>query len=115
MITFGVISSCEACYCDYPEWRDSCETCGVLGREHTMHHTSMIPAEVWDHLRSEIAKHGLENADNFRACKPYAGKDWLGFVSDIEHAERRGCCGVFYSTIVDNDGERWRVACNYGH
>lgn len=61
-------------------------------------------------LHYEIARLDLEYADNYRAYRVHdnAGR------KEFHRQERRGCCGVFksYTTI---DGNKWIIACNYGH
>ncbi len=69
-----------------------------------------IPQEVWDDLRYEIARNGLENADNFRA---YRMRGHLGYEAYL-NARNTGCCGFFESSTMV-DGEKWIIGCNYGH
>jgi len=72
--------------------------------------TPIIPEEVFDDLRYEIARNGLDNADNFRAYR-YADK--YGYEQFLEKYNN-GCCGSFQShTKVA--GEKWIIGCNYGH
>lgn len=69
-----------------------------------------IPKQVWEDLEYEIIKNDLEYADNFRA---YRYKDKL-FFDEFMYHENNGCCGVFHSHTIIN-GEKWIIACNYGH
>lgn len=54
---------------------------------------------------------GIECADNFRWCR-------VG-VKDEEDTFNRhaaeGCCGVYYWTVVDPDGQMWQFGFNHGH
>jgi len=70
-----------------------------------------LPEEVWRELQYEIAKAGLEYADNWRA---YRYKDKYLFKEYLEQANK-GCCGVFESYVYDDEGNKWIVGCNYGH
>jgi len=71
---------------------------------------TIIPEEVWDDLRYEIARNGLEYADNFRA---YRYSDEYGYEQFLKK-QNNGCCGFFHShTKVA--GEKWIIGCNYGH
>ena len=83
---------------------------GLLLRCNNMRKLKEIPEQVWKDLQYEIAKNDLEYADNYRA---YRYKDKL-FYDEYCYWDDRGCCGVFRShTIVD--GDKWIIACNYGH
>lgn len=70
-----------------------------------------IPADVLDELRYEIGRNDLEYADNYRA---YRRKDAFGYDEFIAK-RKRGCCGSFETSIVDEAGDEWMVGCNYGH
>lgn len=76
-----------------------------------MENAGQVPQEVWACLEYEILRAELEYADNLRA---YRHKD-QHLLTEFREAERCGCCGVFETSVVDDDGQKWVVACNYGH
>ena len=70
-----------------------------------------IPVDVMEALDYEVARAGLEYVDNYRA---YRYKDSFGYDEFIA-SRKRGCCGFFETTIVDENHDTWMVGCNYGH
>ena len=69
-----------------------------------------VPKQVWEDLQYEIARHGLECSDNYRA---YRFKDDHLFKEYMKAAES-GCCGCFESSTTV-DGDKWIIGCHYGH
>jgi hypothetical protein len=70
-----------------------------------------IPEDVLRELRYEIGRADLDCANNYRAyrCKDsHLYDEWMA-------ARKRGCCGFYETSIVDDNGDRWMVGCNYGH
>jgi len=61
-------------------------------------------------LDYEIARHGLEYADNYRACR----LDDAEGLAAYNRQAARGCCGAF-DTTTKIDGNKWAIGCNYGH
>lgn len=100
-----VTRSCPKCYMDDTHQDTTCEQCGER-----LPRFQLAPCEVWRDLEIEIAKTGLEFADNFRAYRYSDG--W--YVLDFVAAEESGCCGFFTSWTVVN-GEKWIIGCNHGH
>lgn len=69
-----------------------------------------VPEEVWSDLAYEIGRNQLERADNYRA---YRFEDLFLYEEYLE-AEKKGCCGFFHTHTFYN-GQKWIIACNYGH
>ena len=73
---------------------------------------SEVPEEVWYELDYEIARAGgLECTAHYRA---YRLRDGFGRQRFLE-IERENCCGLFETWIKTRDGDKWIVACSYGH
>jgi len=70
-----------------------------------------IPDEILEALSYEIARADLECDDNYRA---YRLRD-SHLRPEFMISQRKGCCGVFETSYVDNAGDKWIMACNYGH
>jgi hypothetical protein len=69
-----------------------------------------VPPQVWEDLEYEIARCGLDYADNYRAYRFRDGK----YKKEFIERDRRGCCGTFEGyTVVD--GDKWIIGCNHGH
>ena len=73
--------------------------------------TSPIPDEVLEAIHYEVERAGLEYADNYRAYR--LRDDFLR--THFRKREARGCCGFFKTTYRDTHGDKWVIACNYGH
>lgn len=70
-----------------------------------------LPNDVLQELKYEIARHGLEAADNFRGYRYRDNHLFSEFVA----AGKAGCCDTFEIKITDDVGDAWIVGCNYGH
>ena len=70
-----------------------------------------LPKEVLYELDYEIARADLDYHDNYRG---YRFKDNYLFEEYKRRAES-GCCGVFETQVILENGDKWIVGCNYGH
>lgn len=67
-------------------------------------------AQALADLHYEVCRHDLEYADNYRA---YRVHDRAG-IHKFRQREKKGCCGFFTGHTTIN-GNKWIIACNYGH
>ncbi len=70
-----------------------------------------VPPEVWDDLRYQVGREGLDYDDNYRAYRVHDGFLKEAFVQ----ADRNGCCGSYESSTLDATGAKWIIGCNHGH
>lgn len=66
--------------------------------------------EALEELEYQIARFGLEYADNYRVCNPGIPEEFEAY----KKAQRRGCCGVFEWSLSIR-GKKILIGCNYGH
>lgn len=72
--------------------------------------TPEIKAVLKEELKYQIARHGLEYADNVR----YARVDNEEEMAEYHRIFERGCCGQFDHKFK-YQGVEYIVGCNYGH
>lgn len=102
---------CKTCGGFIPQmqggWSRDCEPCRFA---RTLEGQG-VPPEVVEAIEYEVAREGLEYDDNYRV---YRVKD--NFMrQDYMLKEKRGCCGFFYGSTIDYNGDKWIIACNHGH
>lgn len=61
-------------------------------------------------LEYEIARNGLDYADNYRVARMNNPAEMLEYA----RIRKTGCCGDFDTTTMIH-GVKWAIGCNYGH